>query len=229
MDVTIHNSFNGFTKRCERLTLSYSHFRYFQVHNFAKLYNSAFPNTPPVSGINVILGIHANQKSLISKIYVPMSQLREIPLERIRKHWEALSRVNGSCTPIHSRVPSPKYIPVSQTPVCYLSAAYITHTFWACPRLHDYQTNIFTHLSKILSATLSLGVEVGIFGKLPKCDNLGKQAKDMIAFASLLACRRILLGWKLPLAPTASTRLKDLMFFLNREFQIQPTGVSEEI
>ncbi|KAF3855227.1 hypothetical protein F7725_023282 [Dissostichus mawsoni] len=44
-----------------------------------------------------------------------------------------------------------------------------------------------------------------------------RKTKDSIAFASLLARRRILLEWKSSIAPEASLWLKDLMLYLNLE------------
>lgn len=60
-------------------------------------------------------------------------------------------------------------------------------------------------------------MEIGIFWIVANHESSTKWAKGVIAFASLLAWRRILLGWKSSLAPMASTWLKDLMMFLNLE------------
>ena len=59
--------------------------------------------------------------------------------------------------------------------------------------------------------------ETAIFGVLPGHRVMRRKTKDSIAFASLLARRRILLEWKSSIAPKASLRLKDLMMYLNLE------------
>lgn len=76
---------------------------------------------------------------------------------------------------------------------------HMAHMFWSCPRLHDYSTNIFNHMSKLLNFTLLPSIEIGVLGIIPNHENFRKWAKDVIAFASLLA-------W-----------LKDHMMFLNLE------------
>lgn len=222
-------------------------FRYFQIRNFAKLNNSVFPTTPPDSAVDSILDIPTSQKGLISRIYSSISQLTVTPLDQKRKDWEeelgcpitdndwkeALSRVNGSTSCarlslIQFKVIHRTYYTNSKLSKiypnvtdtcnrCNLSPANMTHMFWSCPRLCDYWTDIFSHLSKFLSVTLSPSIEVGIFGVIPNHENFTKWAKDTIAFASLLARRRILLGWKSPLAPSASKWLEDLMMFLKLE------------
>lgn len=59
--------------------------------------------------------------------------------------------------------------------------------------------------------------ELAIFGVLSDHQTIRKKFKDSIAFASLLARRRILLEWKAPVAPKASVWLKDLMLYLDLE------------
>ena len=44
-----------------------------------------------------------------------------------------------------------------------------------------------------------------------------RETKDSIAFASILARRRIVLEWKYSIPPKASLWLKDLMMYLNLE------------
>jgi len=58
---------------------------------------------------------------------------------------------------------------------------------------------------------------IGYFGVLSDCQTIRKKVKDSIAFASLLARRRILLEWKSPVTPKASLWLKDFMLYLDLE------------
>ena len=60
---------------------------------------------------------------------------------------------------------------------------------------------------------------MALFGVLvpPVRQPFRKDIKQCLAFASLLARRRILLEWKSSVAPKASVWLKDLMLYLNLE------------
>lgn len=222
-------------------------FRYFQVRNFVKLNSTAFPNTPPNSVIDSILDTPINQKGLISKIYTLISHLDETSIDKIRKNWEeefgrviadsdwdsALARVNNStsCSRLNliqfkvvhriyftnSKL-SKIYSNIADTcNRCHMTPADMTHMFWSCPRLHDYWTNIFKHLAQALNMQLTPCAELAIFGVLPDSQMIRRKTKDSIAFASLLARRRILLEWKSPFGPKASLWLKDLMLYLDLE------------
>ena len=59
--------------------------------------------------------------------------------------------------------------------------------------------------------------EVAFFGVLLGHQTIRRDTKISIAFASLLARRRILLEWKSTFAPYVSLWLKDLIMFLNLE------------
>lgn len=246
-DLYTDDSFSSFATLCERFHLPPSHlFRYFQVRNFAKQNNPDFPNTPSDTAADLIFNIPSHQKGLISKIYNSISQITETGLDKIKQDWEeelgspiadndwkeALTKVNGStsCARLnliqlkvvhHIYFTNSKlakiYPNVKECNRCNSSPANMTHMFWSCPRLHEYWANIFHHVSKFLNFTLIPSVEIGVFGIIPNHENFTKWAKSVIAFTSLLARRRILLCWKSPLAPTASTWLKDLMLFLSLE------------
>ncbi len=56
---------------------------------------------------------------------------------------------------------------------------------------------------------------IAIFGVPSRCQPLSRRQADVIAFASILARRRILLSWTSPQPPSISVWLKDFFFFLN--------------
>ena len=58
---------------------------------------------------------------------------------------------------------------------------------------------------------------MALFGVTVAHQSTGRGINKSLAFASLLARRRILLEWKSSLAPKASVWLKDLMMYLNLE------------
>ena len=102
---------------------------------------------------------------------------------------------------------------------CHMSPAHMTHMFWSCPRLQGYWTTIFKHLSEAWNIEISPCAEMALFGVSvsPIRQPFSKGTKQCLAFASLLARRRILLEWKSSVAPKASVWLKDLMMYLNLE------------
>ena len=222
-------------------------FRYFQVRSFVKSNSTSFPNLPPSSVIDSILDIPTNQKGLISEIYILISHSRQTSLDKIRKDWErefgriiddndwnsVLTRVNNStsCSRLNliqfkvvhrfyftnSKL-SKMYSYITDTcNRCHMTPANMTHMFWSCPHLQTYWTVIFKHLAEALNMKLTPCAEMAIFGVSPDPQTTRKEGRDSIAFASLLARRRILLEWKSLYAPKATLWLKDLMMYLDLE------------
>ncbi len=98
-----------------------------------------------------------------------------------------------------------------------MAPANMTHMLWSCPPLQVYWTAIFKRLAEALNIKLMPCAELAIFGVLSDHQTTRKKVEDSVAFASLLARRRILLEWKSPVAPKASLWLKDLMLYLDLE------------
>ena len=82
---------------------------------------------------------------------------------------------------------------------CSLSPADLTHTFWLCPRLNQFWFSVFQTLSEVIKISESL--------------TLTRNQSDVIAFASLLARRRILLVWASPTPPAVAAWLRDVLLF----------------
>lgn len=91
------------------------------------------------------------------------------------------------------------------------------HMFWACEKLSDYWTCIFKTLNEAFSLNIKPSVEVAIFGVPEHGVLLTNKVKNVIAFATLLARRRILLEWKSTSSPKASMWLCDLVSYLKLE------------
>jgi hypothetical protein len=89
--------------------------------------------------------------------------------------------------------------------------------FWFCPYLADYWSTIFKTLSEAFDIKLQPSAEMAIFGVPNNNCSLTNRQLDAIAFASLLARRRIFLDWKSINSPLASLWLKDLKLFLKLE------------
>lgn len=102
---------------------------------------------------------------------------------------------------------------------CHMSSANMTHMFWSCPRLENYWTIIFKYLANALDIELAPSVDIAIFGTFfsGKLKSYTRNEKNIIAFSTLIARRRILLEWKSAFAPKASDWCRDLLLFLDLE------------
>lgn len=112
---------------------------------------------------------------------------------------------------------------------CSLFKGDLTHMFWNCPKLTTYWSTVFKILSDAFNINLQPSAEVAIFG-VTKSNNLAlsNNKKNIIAFSTLLARRRILLEWKSLEPPKASLWLKDLLFYLKLEQVKYAIGGSRE-
>ena len=100
---------------------------------------------------------------------------------------------------------------------CYQTPCTLTHMFWACPRLSEFWRRFFKIISDILGINLTPTAHIAIFGR--SSDNLRTTAiqNNVIAFASLIARKRILLLWKSPQAPSIKVWLHDILGLLRLE------------
>ncbi len=86
--------------------------------------------------------------------------------------------------------------------------------FAFCSKLQNFWNSFFKILSHVLGVELIVCPLIAIFGVPSRGQPLSQRQADVIAFASLLARRRILLSWTSPQPPSISVWLKDLVFFL---------------
>lgn len=100
---------------------------------------------------------------------------------------------------------------------CGQTPCNLTHMLWACPRLSEFWHRYFKIISEILDINLTLTPHIAIFGKPP--DNLRTTGiqNNVIAFASLIARKRILLLWKSPQPPSIRVWLHDILGLLKLE------------
>ena len=83
--------------------------------------------------------------------------------------------------------------------------------FWACQKLSDYWTFLFKTLNEAFSLDIKPSVEVAIFGVPELGVSLTNRVQFVIAIATLLARRRIVLEWKSTNPPKASMWLCDVV------------------
>lgn len=101
---------------------------------------------------------------------------------------------------------------------CKNSPADLTHMFWSCPALAIYWSTIFKMLSEALNIDLQPNAAMAIFGTSNRrYSTLRKSYKNIIAFTTLLARRRILLHWKSKNPPKISLWFSDLTQFIQLE------------
>lgn len=76
------------------------------------------------------------------------------------------------------------------------------HMFWSCSKLSSYWQSFFKSISDILGLNIKPSPHIAVFGIAP--DEIGTTATQdhVIAFASLIARRKILLLWKSPQPPS---------------------------
>ena len=90
--------------------------------------------------------------------------------------------------------------------------------FWSCSALTTYWSTIFKTLSEALNIVLDPDAVTAIFGTTGRSHvSLRKNHKNIIAFATLLARRRILLHWKSKHPPKVSLWFSDLAQLLSLE------------
>lgn len=114
---------------------------------------------------------------------------------------------------------------------CRNTPANLTHMFWSCPALTTNWSAIYKTLSEVLNIDLQPNATSAIFGIRDRRHfTISKAHKNIIAFTTLLAHRRILLHWKSKNTPNASLLLRDLMQFVQlRENKVHIQGLQRQI
>ena len=101
---------------------------------------------------------------------------------------------------------------------CHHTPANLTHMFWSCPALVTYWSMIFKTLSEALNTDFQPNAAAAIFGITDRRHSIVRKSyKNILAFVTLLARRRILLHWKSKNPPKASLWMCDLMHFIQLE------------
>ena len=100
---------------------------------------------------------------------------------------------------------------------CNQDQATLAHAFWFCPKLNTFWQSIFKTLSDVLGIPIEPSASIAVFGVVSQEIHLSRQEKNMIAFASLLARRLILLKWKEKFSPTFKAWVNDVMHHLTLE------------
>lgn len=98
---------------------------------------------------------------------------------------------------------------------CKQSPANVIHTLWHSPSLYDYWTTIFNTLSEVVGEEMKPNALSALFGVA--APSLTKSTKDIIAFATLLARRLIVINWKLTTPLCHARWIRDILYFLKLE------------
>lgn len=93
---------------------------------------------------------------------------------------------------------------------CSQAPCNLTHMKWACPKLSEFWRLFFKTISDILGITLTPTPHIAIFGKPPDDLRTTTIQNNVIAFASLIARKGILLFW--------SPHLLTLLSLLNHHY-----------
>lgn len=223
-------------------------FRFFQLRNFARTHSSQFPQTPPPTGVDLVLRAKSLPKGHVSYLYNFLSPTDNSSVDRSRSDWEkelqmnisdtlwkrALEAVNSSssCARLsliqfkvlfrlhYSKDKLSKISPDKTTDACDRCSqkpCNLTHMFWTCTKLFNYWQLFFKSISDILGVPVTPSPQIAIFGVPPDELKTTSLQNNVIAFASLIARRKILLLWKSPQPPTFKSWLNDLLFLLKLE------------
>lgn len=243
----IEGQFASFNDLRETFELRRSdQFRYFQIRHFVRTHSSEFPQVPSPTGIQRFLPAATLDKGQVSYLYDIIPR-RDVPIDRIKQGWEselgvtfsddwwdqALETVNSSssCARLsliqfkvlhrihYSKVKLSRIYPDVDDKCnrCSLSPGNLSHLFWSCPKLIAFWKYFFSVLSEVLGMTLLPCYQIAIFGTTEEGVVLTNTQANVIAFASLIARRRILLQWKAVSPPSTASWLSDIMSFLKLE------------
>lgn len=246
-DLYTADMFPSFPSMAAKYSLPHSHhYRYLQLrHSVTSLFPD-FPALPPKLPWDHLLALKPRQKALISQVYEFIMSLNNHSTAKTKSAWErelgvdftddwwnevidsmrtttscarlalilfkVLHRVHFSKSRLAELYPDANDV----CDRCHLSPCNLSHMFVQCPKLQKYWAFIFKTLSEILGADLRPCPLVAIFG-VPESVTLNPIHRETIAFATLLARRRILLQWKSALPPSTAQWLKDLMYYLKLE------------
>ncbi len=245
-DLYVNDVFATFQQLSDEFSLPKQHFfRYLQVRSFVHDTFPGFPNLPSDSALDSFLTPIPTLKGFISYIYSQISLLRSEPLVSIKSLWEEdlglalseevwteiLRRVHKSsicarhsliqCKILHRTYYTKARLAKiydGMTPTCDRcgqSPANLINTLWYCPSLYNYWTEIFNTLSEVVGEKLKPNALSALFGVAPP--SLSKSKKDVLAFATLLARRLIVINWKSATAPCHTHWIRDTLYFLKLE------------
>lgn len=100
---------------------------------------------------------------------------------------------------------------------CKHSPGNLIHSFWLCPQLFNYWTEIFNFISKVMGRKIDPNPFGALFGVDVGFPPLSASQSDSFAFMTLLARQVILIKWKSPQSPSFTHWLRDLLYFLKLE------------
>ena len=191
-------------------------------------------------------------KAFISFLYESLSILEkkiksyweeEVDAELTDDYWErALKRVDSSssCAPLaliqlklshtihESKSRRAEIYPGSDPSCdrCSPSPADVSHMFWSWSALHNYGSLVFRSLWDVFMLVIEPAPQTAIFGAHNHLLSvLNPKQRDVVAFTTLLARRRIQSAWKSPSSPSHCGCFKDIMSYLTWE-QMKPALIS---
>uniref|UniRef100_A0A672FIX8 Reverse transcriptase domain-containing protein n=1 Tax=Salarias fasciatus TaxID=181472 RepID=A0A672FIX8_SALFA len=234
-------------------------FRFLQLRSFISTSFTYFPSCPPETLLDSILKLKINCKGTIGKLYSLINTHNLRSLIFLKKQWEEdlglemseeiwgniLDRIHSSSICLRHMVIQFKIVhrlhwskvrlaklfsninPICDR--CKQSTATLSHMFWSCLKLDNFWSSIFRALSDVLQTPIKPSGICAIFGVTPQGINLNSRAKNIVAFGTLIARRRILLKWKDEFPPTFKIWINDLLQYLVLEkIRFSTRGCTQE-
>ena len=224
-----------------------SEFRYLQVRDLARKVWKEFPRLPRHTLLERLLLPDVGGEGSIGDIYKWLGEQGGERIVRIKEKWEAelgmeinwevwseaLRRVNGTSSCARMSLIQFKVLHrvhmtrakmsgffqgvVDECERCGRGPANHAHMFWGCEKLGRFWEGVFTVLARTVEEEMDPDPLVAIFGVSEKPGLVEGRKADVVAFASLIARRRILLEWRSASPPGVATWLSDLQDFLRLE------------
>ena len=245
-DLYINGQLASFAQLSNKFNLPNSHFfRYLQVRHYVKENWPHFDSIPTTHPFLETLLLPPDSRQLISKFVGSFT--KSVSSDFIREAWskdlnseisaelweEALSRVH--CCSVNSRHRLIQYkvlhrlhysktklnrIFPSVSPVCdkcNIAEGSLAHLFWFCPKLHNFWSDIFEHLSKAYSRAIQPNHELAILGCSTETSDLLHDTQLALHLGMVVAKKLILLAWKSTTPPTFAHWLSEMLSVIQME------------
>lgn len=185
-----------------------------------RTHSPQFPQAPPLSGADLVLKAKSLPKGHVSFLYYLLSPTIDWVVNKSRADWESELQTSfcnalrkkalnssSSCARLsliqfkvlfrlhYNRDKLFKLYPDKTTEACTKCSqtpCNLTHMFWSCSKLTNYWQSFFKSISNILGIYVSPSPQIAIFGVPPEELATTSLQDNVIAFASLIAQRKIL-------------------------------------
>lgn len=246
-DLYIDHKFATFAQLQTKFKLhSNNFFRYLQVRDYVRKHMLDF-ETEPKSAIDDCLNVPPNKIKFISNLYNKLLAIATPSSNKYKNNWEKdmgtqipddiweealeyihscsnnvrhcliqfkiIYRLHYSKAKLHNIFPNTS----STCDKCRSSEATLFHTFFSCPKVSTYWSDVFDTLSRIVKLTLLPEPLLIILGASQTCRTFAPTQRQFISYALITAKKLLLMSWKGPAVPNHKMWLRELTNTLHLE------------